>query len=629
MKITQFSETLKSKDLIVYLILFLLSLGLYFESLKFGYVLDDIMVLSENSFVQKGFGGIWEILSKESFTGYFGEQKDLVTGARYRPLSIVSFAIEFAIYGNNPMMSHLFNILLYALTGCVLFQFGKLIFKDRKFTSWYWSIPFIAACLFVANPIHSEAVANIKGRDEIMCLLFSICATNSWILYNDTNKRRHLLWSCFWFLLALFSKENAVTFMAVIPLTITFFRSSKLIPAIKKSWPLILCFAFFLIVRWQVIGYFLSSGTVITDLMNNPFVGMKPSEKIATIFYTIGWYYKLLIFPHPLTHDYYPYQVPKVNFDNLYTIISILITLFLLWLAFRIRKNKPFFSYSIFYYFITFSIVSNFIFPVGTFMNERFLFMPSLSFSLVCGYALYEWSQLQNQKWKIPAWIVFISILAAYSIRTITRVPDWKDGFTLNLAAVKVSKNSARINLFTGVSYFQRYQAENNPEKKYKDLQTAENYINRALEIFPQYEQALNMKAGVIAEWLKKDNDLVKFLSNLEPIIKAKPNLDFVTKYMEYLTKDPENNHVMIPYLKEVGYEILYKQTKNYQFALHFLGMAYKLTDKDAELCYYISIVYKDAARFGKLNYNKIKEYENNANIFLNQAALLDPKYAK
>ena len=128
MKNTRFIEVLKSKDLLAYAIFFLLSIGLYFESLKFGYVLDDIMVDSENSFVQKGFGGIWDILSKESFTGYFGEQKDLVTGARYRPLSIVSFAIEFAIYGNTPKYSHLINILLYALIGCALYRFGKLIF---------------------------------------------------------------------------------------------------------------------------------------------------------------------------------------------------------------------------------------------------------------------------------------------------------------------------------------------------------------------------------------------------------------------------------------------------------------------------------------------------------------------
>jgi hypothetical protein len=363
--------------------------------------------------------------------------------------------------------------------------------------------------------------------------------------------------------------------------------------------------------------------------MNDPFIGMKTSEKFATIFYTIGWYYKLLLLPHPLTHDYYPYHVPKVGFLNIRVIVSVLITIALLWYAYRKQKQKPEISYSIFYYFITLSIVSNFVFPVGTFMNERFLFMPSVGFSLACAYYLYQLSDLQNGKWKIPVWIFCGVLVAAYSFRTITRVPDWKDGFTLNLAAVGVSENSARINLFTGVSYFQAYQADMDPNKRFIELATAEKYIDRALVIFPQYGQALNMKAGILAEWLKKDNDIHKFLKGLEPIIKIKPNLDFVTKYMDYLTKDKDSNDIMYPYLKRIGYDLLYKETRNYVYALHFLGIAYKMNDKDAELCYFIGSVYRDAAKFGKLNYSKKKEFEQNAQTFLNQAATLDPKYAK
>jgi protein O-mannosyl-transferase len=601
----------------------------YFESIQFGYVLDDVIILSENSFVQNGFAGIWDILSKESFTGYFGEQKDLVAGSRYRPLSIVSFAIEFEFFGNNPAISHFINILLYALTGCVIFRLATLLITKEPQARWWWSIPFISALLFVAHPIHSEAVANIKGRDEIMCLLFSISATISWLRYFDTNKKHHLVFSCLWFLLGLFSKENAVTFMAVIPLTIHLMRSVTLKQSIFSAWPLWLCCLFFIMVRWQVIGYFLSSGTVITDLMNNPFVGMKPYEKIATIFYTIGWYYKLLFVPHPLTHDYYPYHVPKVNFSDVWVWISIITTLAFIVIAYRLRKKQALITYAIAYYFITFSIVSNFLFPVGTFMNERFIFMPSVGFSLLCGYYLYGFSRHQEQKWKFHAWLIFILLIVAYSFQTITRVPDWKDGFTLNLSAVKVSKNSARINLFTGVSYFQRHQTETNPEKKYKDLQTAEYYIDRALAIFPTYGHGLNMKAGILAEWLKKDNDIHRFLKSLESIIKIKPELDFVTKYMEYLTKDPENNPIMFPYLKKVGYDILYKQTRNYVYALHFLGMAHRMNDKDADLCFYIASVYRDAAKFGRLKPAKMKEFEQNAELFFNQAATLDPKYAR
>lgn len=603
---------------------------LYYQSLSFGYVLDDIIVYTENSFVQKGLSGIWDILSTESFTGYFGEQKDLVAGARYRPLSLVGFAIEFEIFGNKPNISHLINVLLYALTAAFVFKLFQALLTDKSGSFFLLGIPAISSLLFISHPIHSEVVANIKGRDEILCLLFSLATAITWLKYVDTQNKIFLIISCALFLLALFSKENAITFTAIIPLMVYFFRNIEFKKAIKMTWPLLLCSALFVSVRWLVIGYLLSSGAVITDLMNNPFIGMSLGEKTATLFYTFIWYYKLLFFPHPLTHDYYPYHVPKSDWTDIIPILSLILTALFIYLAYKFRNRNKIISFALFYYFITFSIVSNLIFPVGTFMNERFLFMPSVAFSLLCGYFIY-W--LFNKPFpKILKWfaaLLFMVLFSAYSFKTIQRVPDWKDGFTLNLSAVKVSKNSARINLFTGVSYFQKSQSEMDPAKKSTYLQIAEKYIDQALVIFPQYGQGLNMKAGILAEWLKRDNDILTFLKKLESVIKVKPDLDFVTKYMDYLTKDPENLNIMHPYLKRVGFEILYKQVQNYQFSLHFLGMAYNLKNDDAELCYFISKVYTDFAKFGKVSSTKILEYENKAKDFLNQAAALDPKYVR
>ena len=71
---------------IPYFIFAVLGILIYFQSFQYGYALDDIIVASENKFVKKGFDGITEIFCKESFTGYFGEQKNLVAGSRYRHL---------------------------------------------------------------------------------------------------------------------------------------------------------------------------------------------------------------------------------------------------------------------------------------------------------------------------------------------------------------------------------------------------------------------------------------------------------------------------------------------------------------------------------------------------------------
>jgi len=83
------------------LILFVLSIALYIQSVQFDFVLDDKIVLNENGLVKKGFSGIGDILSTESMTGYFGEEKQLVAGGRYRPLSLVTFAIEHQFFGGT------------------------------------------------------------------------------------------------------------------------------------------------------------------------------------------------------------------------------------------------------------------------------------------------------------------------------------------------------------------------------------------------------------------------------------------------------------------------------------------------------------------------------------------------
>ena len=156
------------------LVLFLLASALYAVSISFDYTLDDVMMIQDNQYTNKGFAGIKDILTTESFQGYFGQQMDLLVGARYRPLSIVTFAIENEFVGKNPAVGHFFNILLYALTGLLLFRTISLMTPRLKNANWYFTLPFLASLLFIAHPVHSEAVANIKGRDEIMSFMFAI-----------------------------------------------------------------------------------------------------------------------------------------------------------------------------------------------------------------------------------------------------------------------------------------------------------------------------------------------------------------------------------------------------------------------------------------------------------------------
>ena len=100
------------------LIISALAGGIYFASVNFGYVLDDAIVIEDNDFTKKGFGGITDHLTSESMEGYFGKQMNLVPGNRYRPLSLVTFAMEYGVTGKlSPGLSHFINIVFYLLTG--------------------------------------------------------------------------------------------------------------------------------------------------------------------------------------------------------------------------------------------------------------------------------------------------------------------------------------------------------------------------------------------------------------------------------------------------------------------------------------------------------------------------------
>jgi len=136
------------------LVLTLLPLLLYLSSVGFGFVLDDKIVIEENQFVLQGAQGIGKILGSESLAGYIGEQQSLVAGFRYRPLSVVSFAIEHEWYGLKPAMSHLINVLLYGATCLLLFRFFSAFVREEEEGPWYFKLPFVAAVLFALHPLH-------------------------------------------------------------------------------------------------------------------------------------------------------------------------------------------------------------------------------------------------------------------------------------------------------------------------------------------------------------------------------------------------------------------------------------------------------------------------------------------
>jgi hypothetical protein len=463
--------------------------------------------------------------------------------------------------------------------------------------------------VFVAHPLHSEAVANIKGRDEILALLLSLAALQAYLKSFDTG-RGWLGWLAgLYLLLGMFAKENALTFLAVLPFTAWFLQKAPLRRIGSGVIPLAVAALVFIIVRYKALGFMLDHGKAVGDLMNNPFLGMSASDKIATIFLTLGWYVKLLFWPYPLTHDYYPYHVPRVSWTDWKALASLGMYLVLgIWAVLNLKRRRiP--AYAAVYWLLTLSIVSNLFVSVGTFMNERFAFMPSVAFSLLAAWFLAE---------KMPAWfkelphrpyVLGVGVLAlltgALSWLTIRRVPDWKDALSLNRSAVRTSPNSARSHCFYVTALYENvYLKTKDPAEKAGLVDTMEYHIGRSLEINPDYGSALVMKGAIAAARFEQDHQMDKLFHNFGMVMEKIPNnanfRPFFDKYMQYLATSGGNPNKINSFCYTLGYEYFFRNRNDLKNAAAVLEHALATQTEDERVLQALTEVYATQGNMAK-----------------------------
>ncbi len=556
----------------LFIVFILVAFALYFQCLTYGYVLDDKLAISENNFTKKGFGGIWDLLTTDTFMGYLGAENNLLQGGRYRPLSLISFAIEYQFFGLNPKVSHHINVLLYGLSGFLSFITLRRLFiekcTDFKVVA---CLSFLISLVFLAHPIHTEAVANIKGRDEIMAFLFSMLTFLFSLKYFDTRKIKFLIGLPIVFFLGLLSKENTITFLAIILFGLWLFRKPDF-----KTIGLITGLIFtttivYLCVRFSIIDMFAPAST---DIMNNPFVGMTAIQKNCTILFTLLLYLKLAFIPVPLTHDYYPYHIPIMNPGDWQVIASAIVYLIIVALIFFLRKKHPKISFGLFFFIAAISIVSNLVVNVGTFMNERFAFSASLGTCIILVYLVAELNHKFLPKFYPKALLGIIGLITLfYSWKTLERVPAWESELALNSEAIKVSKNSARANSFMATALFNRYKEISDSKERRELIERAQPYADRAAEILPNYKNARLMQAGIAAESYKFDRDLSKLLESFKLIIAYRPDVDYLTEYLKYL--NGRGNDVLLQDFYLDIQKTLVSQNR-LDWAVHYLLIAYE-----------------------------------------------------
>jgi protein O-mannosyl-transferase len=576
------------------ILIFVFSTLLYANTLFHDFCQDDSIVITENMFTTQGVAGISDILKYDTFYGFFKEagKASLVAGGRYRPFTLVMFAIEYQIFGKSPFVGHFINVILFGLT-CVLLYFLLLkllnyrrsVDSEQGIENSLWLNPalvaFMAAVLFAAHPIHTEAVANIKGRDEIMTLLGSLAAVWFSLKAFETDDIKNYIWAGILFFIGLLSKENAITFVVITPMIYWFFVKTDIETIFKQTIPFAAAAILFIILRGSVIGN--QFGGEQLELLNNPFLKLEGNnyvpfsfaEKSATIIYTLGKYIQLLVVPHPLTHDYYPRHIGMMSFGDWQVLLSVALYVGLLVLILRGLKNRSLISFGSAFFLLTLSIVSNIVFPVGTNMAERFMFMPSLGFCLILAVLLAKLGD-KGQELAISrsGLGVFLGIVILFGLKTVTRNPAWQDNYTIFTTDIETSPNSAKLQTSVGGETIEHFKNSTNEVEKKAKITEAIGHLQTALEIHPPFKNPyLLMGNGYF--YLQ---DFDKAIANYNKALELDPNF-----------KDVKTNLALV--YREGG-KTIGQQQQNLPKSIEFLSKAIELDPNDAAAMSYLGTAY-------------------------------------
>lgn len=472
-------------------LLFGLAFVQYAGAFGHAYCFDDQIVITSNENVQAGWAGIPDLWVKR-------KSQRLEDQYGYRPITLSSFAIDIALFGNSPGAAHVMSALYYALLCMIAFLVLRYLFpKQRQL------LPFLAVLIFAVHPLHVEVVANIKSRDDIFALLFGLLSLYCFVAYFRTGGWWRLLLSAGLLLIAYFSKESAITFLAVLPMAALLDAPEK-----WKRRALVMGAS----VAGMALGLFLltqivSSKTVdrmdLTEnsgiylenkiMGNGLFAPHTYSERVATGSTIALRYMKDFFFPHQLKYYHGFNVVPVVGPGNPFALLSALLHLGLLFLAIRSIRRHPVVAFGIFFYFITISPYLHILRPLDDAMANRFFFTTSLGICLLLAYGLlYLLGALRTDTEADPptglaqpqlALPVFGGVAVLLFVLSFSRSQVWKDNMTLFSNDIRYLDDCARCHFHYANELTGIYHTSANKDEIRKKI---EHHFKRAIEITPE-----------------------------------------------------------------------------------------------------------------------------------------------
>jgi tetratricopeptide (TPR) repeat protein len=430
----------------------------YLNAVANDFVLDDVAIVAENPTI-RDLGNVGRIFGTD-YWGTTGRATAIIDPGLYRPLTILSYAVDYRLWQLRPAGYHVVNIVLHAAASVVVFLLcadllGSLIAGA------------VAAAIFAVHPVHAEAVTGIVGRAEILATLFFLLAFRRARSAPSAPPAgaapppwRATLVSAGLYFLGLLSKETAVTLPAVLFVDDWLRRRE---PRVTEGRPWLRDAG----IRYLALGVALAIYVVLRQQvvtgraqMWPGFVGVPAWLRVLTAIRVLTEYVGLFVFPRTLSADYWKSDVPIAGslFDG-----PVLLSLGL-WAAlvavawWRLRDQRAFLL-GVAWFLMTILPASNLFFGSGVGKAERILYLPSVGLCLVVGWiALRVETATARRRVLLP--LVAAPLVLALAARTYRRNIDWKDNLTLATATLSSSPQSPLMNTIAAEALVKRGEAQ-------------------------------------------------------------------------------------------------------------------------------------------------------------------------
>uniref|UniRef100_A0A1X7VL19 dolichyl-phosphate-mannose--protein mannosyltransferase n=1 Tax=Amphimedon queenslandica TaxID=400682 RepID=A0A1X7VL19_AMPQE len=427
-------------------------------TLSCGLVHDDIFSIVENGDVRPGDTPLSNLLRND----FWGKpMSDPTSHKSYRPLTTLSFRLNYWLHELDPVGYHAVNMLLHYLCTVLFYWLARSVVLSNTINKESYS--FMMSALFAVHPIHTEAVTGVVGRADVLSCLFFLLSFLCYY-YSIHEKSSKLMFfikliCCLIFgCCSMFSKEHGITVFGICILyelysllqSRTRFGSSLTISHSAIIRTLVLTIGTVLLIAFRLS--MLSGMLPQFSSYDNP-ASFSDSllTKLLTYSYLCYFNAQLLVYPSILSYDWQMGSIPLVeslgDIRNISTCVFILYLTGLASLPLRkFAKDSDVIFLGLILMVVPFVPASNLFIRVGFVVAERILYIPSLGYCVLVVHGLKILGNTISLRYHIKSIdkILFLVIIITYILRTVDRNPVWKTRESLFRSGVETLPHNSK-----------------------------------------------------------------------------------------------------------------------------------------------------------------------------------------